>query len=153
MFSHRVEDDLQLAHAGCEGEFLRLASSQHPLVDVTDDRIEAAGYQRSHIQGGAHSGTSTPDAAPSSHLAAVPVEGSHSHQGGYLSAVERAQLKQVSQKGVGELLTHTGNAAQQVVLLSPQRTPAKCLPQIFIQVVQLLLQPADVRLYAGTGLL
>ena len=84
MLEHGVEDNEQLAHTGCEGQLLGLTSGQQPLVEVLDDGVEAAGYQRSHVQGGTDPGASTPDGAFASESAAVPVEGSHSHQGGDL---------------------------------------------------------------------
>ena len=60
MLDHGVEDDEQLAHAGCEGQLLRLASGQQPLVEVPDNGIEAGGCQGSHIEGGADPGASAP---------------------------------------------------------------------------------------------
>ena len=51
------------------------------------------------------------------HGAAVAVEGSHAHQCGDLTTVQGAQLGQVGQQREGELLTHAGNGAQEVVLL------------------------------------
>ena len=74
-----------------------------PVVEVLDDGVEAAGYQRSHVQGGTDPGASTPDGAFASESAAVPVEGSHSHQGGDLPAVQRAQLRLVGQEGLQRL--------------------------------------------------
>ena len=59
MLEHGVEDNQQLAHTGCESQFLRLTSGQQPLVEVPDHGIEAAGDQRSHVQGGADAETGT----------------------------------------------------------------------------------------------
>ena len=81
----------------------------------------------------------------------VPVEGSHSHQGGDLAPVQGAKLRQMGQKGEGELLSHTGDGAQEVVLLSPHGTLTESLPQPFVNVVELLLKPSDVGLDAGAG--
>ena len=36
MLDHGVEDDEQLAHAGCEGQLLRLTSGQQALVEVPE---------------------------------------------------------------------------------------------------------------------
>ena len=60
MLDHGVEDDERLAHAGCEGQLLRLASGQQPLVEVPDNGIEAGGCQGSHVEGGADPGASAP---------------------------------------------------------------------------------------------
>ena len=42
-----------LEHAGCEGQPPPLTNGQQPLVEAPDDGVEAAGYERSHVQGGA----------------------------------------------------------------------------------------------------
>ena len=56
----------------------------------------------------------------------------------------------MSQKGERELLSNAGDSAQEVVLGTPYWTAAESLPQTFVKVVQLLLQPGDVGLDAGT---
>ena len=149
MLEHRVEDNQQLAHAGCEGQLLRLTSGQQPLVEVPYDGVEAAAHQRSHVQGGADPCASTPDGAFATQRTAVPVEGSYAYQSGDLPTVQRAQLRQVGQEGERELLSHTGGGAQEVVLLSPNGTMTESLPQALVQVGQLPLQPGYVGLDAG----
>ena len=47
MLEHGVEDDEQLAHTSDQGQLLRLASGQQPLVEVPDDRIDSAPRRRS----------------------------------------------------------------------------------------------------------
>ena len=42
MLQHGIEDEQQLAHAGCEGQLLRLAQGQQPLVEVPDDGVVVA---------------------------------------------------------------------------------------------------------------
>ena len=71
------------------------------------------------------------------------------HQGGDLPAVQCAQFRQVSRKSEGKLLSHAGDEPQEVVLLTPYGTLAESLPQVLVQVFQLLLQPADAGLNAG----
>ena len=149
LLEHGIEYDEQFAHTGDEGHLLGLTSGQQPLVEVPDDGIESAGGQRSHVQDGSDPGVSIPDGAFATHGAAVPVEGSHSHQGGDLAPVQGAKLRQMGQKGEGELLSHAGNGAQEVVLLSPHGTLTESLPQPFVNVVELLLKPSDVGLDAG----
>ena len=41
MLEHGVEDDQELAHASCEGQFLGLTGGQQPLVELPDDGVEA----------------------------------------------------------------------------------------------------------------
>ena len=72
MLEHGVEDDQQLAHAGCEGQFLRFASSHQPLVEVPDDGIVATGRQRPHVQDCTDPGASAPNGTPASQCATVP---------------------------------------------------------------------------------
>ena len=55
----------------------------------------------------------------------------------------------MGQESEGELLTHAGDGAQEVVFLSPHRTLTESLPQPFVNVVELLLEPGDVGLDAG----
>ena len=66
---------------------------------------------------------------------AATVEGSHAHQCGDLTTVKGAQLGQVGQQREGELLTHAGNGAQEVVLLPPHRTLPEHLSQALVKVV------------------
>ena len=63
MLDHGVEDDEQLAHAGCEGQLLRLTCGQQTVVEVPDNGVGAAGYQCPHVQDGSDPSASTPDAA------------------------------------------------------------------------------------------
>ena len=124
VFEHGVEYDQQFAHARDERHLLRLAGCQQLLVEVADDRVVTAGYHRSHIQGGSYSGAPAPDGPFAPQGAAIAVEGSHSHQGGYLPAIQRSQLRQVGQQSEGNLFPHAGNGAQEVILLSPHGAPA-----------------------------
>ena len=111
MLEHRVEDDKQFAHASDKSRLLRLTVGQQSLVEVPYDWIEAAGCQRSHVQGGTNPGAPTPYGTFTPQRTAVPVEGSHSHQGGDLPTIQRTQFRQVGQKGEGELLPHAWNGA------------------------------------------
>ena len=53
---------------------------------------------------------------------AVPIERRHTDQGGDLLAVQRAQFRQIREQCQRHLRSHSGYAAQQVVLLTPYRT-------------------------------
>ncbi len=50
MFEHGVEDNQQLAHAGCEGQFLRFASGNKPLVEVPDGGVVATAKELIRIR-------------------------------------------------------------------------------------------------------
>ena len=67
------------------------------------------------------------------------------------AAVQCSQFRQGRQQRQGELLAHAGNGAQKVVLLPPHRTAAQRLLQALVQIVQFLLQPLNVKLYAGSN--
>ena len=113
MFEHAVEYNQQFAHGRDQRHLFRLASCQQPLVEVPDSRVVAAGYQRSHVEDGPHPGASAPDGAFAPQGATVPVVGGHAHKGGNLPAIQRAQLWQIGQQSEGDLLSDTGNGAEQ----------------------------------------
>ena len=98
----------------------------------------------SHVEDGADPSASTPDSTSAPQGATVPIEGSHSHQGGDLPTVKSTQLRQVCQKGEGKLLPHARHGTQEVVLLPPGGTLADCLAQIPVQIFQIPLQPCNV---------
>ena len=85
VLEHGVQDGQQLAHAGGQRHLLRLPGRQETLVEISDDRVVAAGYHRSHVEGCADPSPSAPDGAFAPQGAAVPIEGSHAHQGSDLS--------------------------------------------------------------------
>ena len=84
MFEHAVEYNQQFAHGRGQRRLFRLASCKQPLVEVPDSRVVAAGYQRSHVEGGPHPGASAPDGAFAPQGATVAVVGGHAHKGGDL---------------------------------------------------------------------
>jgi hypothetical protein len=51
---HRIEDGEELAHAGDQGDFLRLARGSETLIEAGDDGIKARGDQSSHVQRAPH---------------------------------------------------------------------------------------------------
>ena len=59
MPEHGVEDNEQLAHAGCEGQLLGLTSGQQPLVEASDDGVVTAGTSGS-VGGMAQTSRSNP---------------------------------------------------------------------------------------------
>ena len=74
---HSIEDGEQFAYTGSEGDLPGLASHQRPLVQVSEHRIVPAADQRSHVEDDPHTGAAAPDGPLTSHLSAVPVDGSH----------------------------------------------------------------------------
>ena len=111
MLEHSVQDDEQFAHTRDQSQLLRFASRQQLLVEVPDHGVPAGRGQCPHVKDAPYSGATAPDGAFAPQSAAVPVLGSHAHQGGDLPAVQRAQLRQVGQQSEGDLFSHAGNGA------------------------------------------
>ena len=143
-FHHGVEYDQQFAHTRGQGHLLWLASLKQALVKLSNHRIAPTTDQRPHIQRGAYSGSTSPHTAPAPTWSAVPVERSHTHQGGYPLAIQRSQLRQIRQQRQRYLLSYARNALQKVVFHTPQRTFAHPVAQVFVQVFQFVFQPGYV---------
>ena len=78
------------------------------------------------------------------------LKGATPQQRGDLPSVQRAQLRQLGQQCERELFTNPGDTAQDVILLPPHRTVTQCLPQLFADVAELVLEPGDVGLDPGS---
>jgi hypothetical protein len=144
MFDHRVQDDQELAPAGCEGHFSGLARRAKRVVKGLDDGVIPAGRQSRHIEGSPHPGPPTPDGPLAPEAATVSIERSDAHQRGNLVAAQSAQFRKVGQQGDGHHPADPWDAAQQVVLFSPEGTLPQGAFQVIIQISQFLLQPADM---------
>ena len=95
---HSVEYSKQFTHAGSEGDFLWFSCRNQALIKCFDDRVTASGRQGTHVKYRSNGGTATPDQALASECAAIPVKRGHSYQGSDLFSIERAKLRQSSQK-------------------------------------------------------
>ena len=115
--------------------------------------------QRSHVQGGrGPSARHRPQTVrlPRMDMPAVPVEGSHSHQGGDLAPQFRVPNSGGGTSRVRESCSPTpGTVREQVVPNAPLSSHTglwqESLPQPMVKIVQLLFQPGDVGLDAGTN--
>src|SRR3990170_1281884 len=134
MSNHSVQDGQEFAHAGGKGHLLGLASGDEAFVEGSDSRIAAGGDESSHVQHGPHLRAATPDGAPASQGATVPVQGRNADQGGDLLPIQRSQLLQLGKEGGGEYGAHTWGTLEQVVLSSPHVTRMNGLPQVFVEV-------------------
>lgn len=92
MPEHRVEDRQQLEHTGGQGDLLRLARGEEPLVERPDDGVVAGGDERAHIQRRAQPRPPAPDTVLAPQLARVAVEGRNARERGDLLGVEGAEL-------------------------------------------------------------
>src|SRR5919107_5286616 len=84
MLDHRVQDDQELAHAGCQSYLSEFAYLTKAVVKGLDDGVIPAGSQSRHIEGSPHPGPSTPDHSFAPEAATVPIKRGNSHQGGNL---------------------------------------------------------------------
>jgi hypothetical protein len=116
------------------------------LVKGLDDGVIPAGRESSHIEGSSDPGTSTPDHPFAPEAATVSIERGNTRQSSNLVAAQSAQFRKVGQKSYGDYSADSWDAAQQIVLLSPEGTLPQDVVQILIQATQLLLQPADMLL-------
>jgi hypothetical protein len=80
------------------------------------------------------------------------LKGGHSDQGSDLLPAQCAQLPRLGQQRHGYLFTNAGSTAQEFVLFPPYRAAADRSPKVAFQILQLLFQPCDVTLDAGTHL-
>src|ERR687895_1268117 len=144
MLDHRVQDDQELAHAGRQSHFPGLACSTKAVVKGLDDGVIPAGCQSSHIEGSPYPGPSAPDRPFAPEAATVSIEGSDSHQRSNLVATQSAKFRKVGQEGDGHHPADPWDAAQQIVLFSPEGTLSQGAFQVIIQISQLLLQPVDM---------
>ena len=91
---HGVQDDEHFAHAGDHCDFMGLASGDEALIKGANDWIAAPCGYGSHVEGLSNLCTPAPDAPLAFEFAAVAIEGSHTHQGADLLAVQLAELRQ-----------------------------------------------------------
>ena len=140
---HDIEDGEQLAHTGSEGHLLGLASGTQTLVEGSNHRVEAGGYESGHEESGPYLSTAAPDGSLTPQGPAVSIEGSHSNQSCDLTAVEGPQLRQVGQEGGAKYRAHPRSTPQQVVFGSPEGTGTDevgAVPQATPRAVSLLAQ-------------
>ena len=83
-------------------------------------------------------------------LAAVPVEGRHSDQGGDLPAVQTPQLGQLSHDHARHHVSDSGNAGEQIVFGSPHRAGPDELLDLTGDLSSSFDHPGDVRLDVGS---
>ena len=93
MFEHGIENRKAVFACRRSGELLRLAGREEPLVEGPNQRVVSCRGQGRHVERGPYLGPSAPNRALAPQGAAVAVEGSHSHQGRDLLAVETPQFR------------------------------------------------------------
>ena len=144
MFEHGVENREQFSHAGGQGELLRLAGREEPLVEGPNQRVVSCRGQGRHVERGPYLGPSAPNRALAPQGAAVAVEGSHSHQGRDLLAVETPNSGRLARRVVlttgptpGALLRRSSFSRHRG--LSPDHPG-----EIPVGLFEIALQPLDV---------
>ena len=63
MFEHGIENRKQFSHAGGQGELLRLAGREEPLVEGPNQRVVSCRGQGRHVERGPYLGPSAPNRA------------------------------------------------------------------------------------------
>jgi len=146
---HGTEDDEQLAHAGGECQFGMLTTGAQQQIEGSDGGIVADSRPRRPVQHPPDPGTPAPDATAAGQAATVTVEGRQANQGGDLLAIESSQLGQRCQQATRQHLPDTGNRAQQLVALTPERSVTDHCAEFLVEAGQPLLQPANVLIDAA----
>ena len=144
MFDHGVKDRQEFAHASDQGDLGFFAGSAKTIVELSNHRIASAGHQGSHVQSGAHRGSTTPDPTLAFERAAVTVKRRHTRQRSDLFAIEPSKFRQFGEQGAAGDRTDTGDTLEQVLVGLPDRALPDALIQIMVGSFDLLFQPADV---------
>lgn len=125
------------------------------MVIVAEHWIAAASDESRHVEARSNGGTAAPDCASTAQGAAVPRERSEADELGDLPVVEMAELRQLSEQSARDDRADAGDRAQQVFLATPERTGLDGIAELTIEIVEPLLEPADVfpdvALYGGPG--
>jgi hypothetical protein len=98
----RVEDCQQPPHAGGQGDFGWTTSLAQAQIHPADDRIDASGNQRSHVERRAHRSAATANSPASPHCAAVAVHRRHPHQSSEPPTVEGSEFQGARPRGSGQ---------------------------------------------------
>src|SRR5262249_31313830 len=141
---HRIENREELAHAGREGNLLRLAGREEALVKLANNGVATGGHQRGHVQRGANRSASAPDEAFAVERAAVAGQGSHTDQGGDLFARQRAEFGQITDQRAADDGADAGDRAQKILFGPPHGAGLGGAVQVVINIVELALQPTNV---------
>ena len=92
---HDVKYGEELTHARDDGNFLRFARSQKPLVELLDDRIEACRADGCHVERRTDAGTTTPNHPFAAARTAVSAKWADPHERADLAAIELSELRQL----------------------------------------------------------
>ena len=79
--------------------FLALPAANRRWYKCSKHWVVPTAHQCRHVKDGADPGPASPNRPLAPHCATVPVDASHTHQGGDLPPVQGAQLREVNQQG------------------------------------------------------
>jgi hypothetical protein len=144
MLEHGINDGEELAHAGDERDLLGLPCSAQADVEVADGGIKSRGNDRSHIERRPHMCSSTQDRATATKRSTIAIERGDADQRRDLFMCQRAEFRQMGQQRCGQDGADTGDAAQQLILLTPHWTLLNGIGQIGIGLLQCPFQPGDM---------
>src|SRR5207237_7468951 len=111
--NHRIEDHQELAHAGNQGNLLRLASSEQTLVEGADDTVMRDGHDGRHVQAAAQVRSSAADATLAAALSRIAIQWSNANELGDLAAGQLSQLGQQRNEQCGGRVADTLGALEQ----------------------------------------
>ena len=138
-----IEDDEELAHAGCERLFGFFACGDQPLVVGRDDWISTACDESGHVQGTADPYAATFDVTPTTVFPGVVGHRRDTDEGSDLSAGERAEFRQFGNQQRGNPWTDTWNGLQQLVFFPPGRGSADGLIDVLLEIAELFLESGE----------
>src|SRR6185312_6504597 len=95
----RIEHHQQLAHAGDERDFGEFASRSQLAIEGLEFGLPANGNQSGHVEGGAHTGPSSKDAAMSAQGTAIAVQWRDTDKFRNLLARQRSELWKQAKQG------------------------------------------------------
>jgi hypothetical protein len=133
MCDHSVQNRQQLAHTGRQRDLFGFARGTQALIKPFEHWVVPDCDQRTHVQGGPHMGTATPDSAGTTHGPAVPMEGRYPDQRGTALAGQGASRWQVEHERPRTHGTNTRHTPQQLLLLAPDQTGTQRRVQIVVQ--------------------
>ena len=140
---HGIEDDEELAHARREHDLRRLALGQEASSEGTDHGVVLLGTECSHVEATANRGSTAPDGAATSELAAITVERGHAHQGRHLLAIEPPEFGQLGHEGGCRLGSDTRNALEPLVPAPPVVVRLDELDDDPVDPLEFLVDPLD----------
>ena len=128
-----MENRQELAHAGRQRDFRRVASRSQALVQSFAYRVLPHRATRTHGHAGPDMGATTPTGPGAPQGPAGPINGGPSHEGRDALAVQRPPLRQVQSPGPGTHGATTWHTPEEGLVLPPDWTRAPGRVEVIVQ--------------------